>query len=137
MKHCFFRFLLVALFSFALPNVNNAQTCGIGCLGTWCYVDVSLSDPTYAGDLIYVIPVPPEGFAGSIMGPGSPRLYNNLGSTVELRLKKSHLEVESDGGNAQFVLDALTNEFVQDMEGSISSGGYARCHYHIILNVTP
>ena len=52
MKNLFLRLSLFALFSFVLTNVSYAQThtYGEGCLGTWCYVDVSLSDPTNAGE---------------------------------------------------------------------------------------
>lgn len=138
MKCHFLSFSLFVLFSFVLTNVSYAQNsvCGEGCLGTWCYVDVSLSDPTNAGELIYTIPMPPERFTGGIMGPGSPYLFNNLGNTIELHLKRGQLVVEADGGNVQLVLDALVDKYVIATEGSVSSGDYAQCHYHIILNVT-
>lgn len=129
---------LIVLFSFVLTNISYAQTavCGEGCLGTWCYVDVSLSDPTNAGELIYNIPMPPERFTGGIMGPGSPYFFNDLGNTIELHLRKSHLVVEADGGNVQLILDAQVDKYVIATEGSVSSGDYAQCHYHIVLNVT-
>lgn len=138
MKCRFFRLLFFLLFSFVLTNVSYAQThtCDEGCLGTWCYVDVSLSDPTNGGELIYTIPVPPERFTGGIMGPGSPTLFNDLGNTIELHLRKSHLVVEADGGDVQLVLDAQVNKYVIATEGAISSGDYVQCHYHIVLNVT-
>ena len=78
------------------------------------------------------------GFTGGIIGPGSPCFFNNLGNTIELHLRKSHLVVESDGNEmTTLILDAEVNKYVLGMEGSISSGDYVRCHYHIILRVTP
>jgi len=116
----------------------TAQTCDQGCLSTWCYVDVSLSDPTDAGYFIYTIPAPPEGFTGGIMRPGSPRFFNNLGSTVDLYLRKSFLILEVDEKNeATLIMDAQVNKYVPAMEGVISSGAYVQCHYHIIVRVTP
>lgn len=77
-------FLLLVILPLVFVEKNNAQTCDEGCLGTWCYVDVSLSDPMDSGHLVYTIPVPSEGFTGGIIGPGSPYFFNNLGNTVEL-----------------------------------------------------
>lgn len=134
------RFVLSLLVMLPLMFVGktNAQTCDQGCLGTWCYVDVSLSDPVDSGYLVYTIPVPPEGFTGGIIGPGSPCFFNGLGNTIELHLRKSHLVVESDGNEmTTLILDAEVNKYVLGMEGAISSGDYVRCHYHIILRVTP
>ena len=123
---------------FTIVGKTNAQTCDQGCLGTWCYVDVSLSDPTNAGYLIYTIPAPPEGFTGGIIGPGSPHFFNNLGSTIDLHLRKSMLLLEVDENNeATLILDAQVNKYVPAMEGVISAGAYVQCHYHIIIRVTP
>ena len=140
MKNLFLRLSLFALFSFVLTNVSYAQThtYGEGCLGTWCYVDVSLSDPTNAGELIYVISTPPEGFAGNPMGPGSPSFFNYWGSTVELHLKKSHLFIELDGQDfVRLILDVQVNKYVSGLEPTLSTNDKVQCHYHIILNVTP
>ena len=138
MKNCLLKSLFVFLFSLVLMNKGYAQECDEGCLGIWCYVDVSLSDPVNAGELIYTISAPPEGFTGGLIGPGSPSFFNNLGSTIDLHLKKSHLVLELDGNDfVQLILDAQVNKYVLGTDGAISSGNYVQCHYHIILNVTP
>ena len=138
MKRVILSLVLLVMLPYVFVEKIKAQTCDEGCLGTWCYVDVSLSDPVNAGELIYTIPVPPEGFTGGIMGPGSPYLFNDLGSTIELHLKKGHLEIEADGNETTtLMLDALVNKYVLGTEGYISSGDYVQCHYHIILRITP
>lgn len=138
MKKTILSLILLFFIPFIYVNKINAQTCDQGCLGTWCYVDVSLSDPTDAGYLIYTISAPPEGFTGGIIGPGSPRFFNNLGSTVDLYLRKSHLLLEVDENNeATIILDAAVNKYNSAIEGSISSDTYIQCHYHIVLRVTP
>ena len=85
------------------------------CLGILCYVNVDLSsDPVDSeGFLTYTIRTPSENLAPNygVQGPGSPRLTNNLGSTVDLKLRRSHLALEADGRNCELVIDVLVNKW--------------------------
>ena len=65
-------------------NVAEGQTIdgnGQDCLGIWCYVNASLSDPLVGGRLVYTIPMPSEPIL-YIFGPGAPHLFNSLGRTI-------------------------------------------------------
>ena len=65
---------------------------GMDCLGDWCIVDVSLSDPLVDNYLVYTIPKPLYAISG-IYGPGMPRLFNDLGGTMDLYLRKFDLQL--------------------------------------------
>jgi len=112
-------------------NVAEEQTIGGNgqdCLGIWCYVNASLSDPLISGRLVYTIPMPPETVL-YISGPGAPHLFNCLGSTVELHLSLPDLILELDGHD--FV--QLDLEMVVDKKSAFE----VNSHYHIKLNIRP
>lgn len=73
--------------------VCNAQSTSYTNLGILCYINVSLShDPVdNQGYLTYTINTPDEAVCG-IQGPGSPILTNNLGSTVDLKIRRILME---------------------------------------------
>lgn len=121
--------------------IGNTFAAGYECLGTLCYVNVNLStDPVDGGYLTYTIPVPDEGlgpYAG-VQGPGSPVLANNLGTTVDLKLRKSHLALEADGKNCQLYVDLLVNKWSLGFGHYTTtkpsgSQTYPQCYYRVIL----
>lgn len=108
--------------------VQNIGGNGEDCLGIWCYVNASLSDPLVSGRLVYTIPMPSENIL-SISGPGAPHLFNCLGNTIELHLSLPDLILELDGHDSvQLDLEMVINR--------MSPFGSA-CHYHIKLNLRP
>ena len=114
-----------------LEHVAEGQTIdgnGQDCLGIWCYVNASLSDPLVGGRLVYTIPMPSEPIL-YIFGPGAPHLFNSLGRTIELHLSLPDLILELDGHDSV----QLDLELVVDKRSSFGTNS----HYHIKLNVRP
>ena len=130
MQNSFCKILLC--FLLFISNGETKAQClertGMDCLGDWCIVDVSLSDPLVDNYLVYTIPKPPYAISG-IYGPGMPRLFNDLGGTMDLYLRKFDLLPHLDEGDDYAILylemtvgttnDPLVNDY----------GG----HYHIKL----
>lgn len=87
---------IISLFVFCVLNSlivkTSAQTHGLDYLGTWCYIDVDLTnDPEVEGYLVYDFPTPPEPILG-IYGNGIPLIDNYLGTEkLVLKLRKFDL----------------------------------------------
>lgn len=116
--------------------VCNAQSTSYTNLGILCYINVSLShDPVdNQGYLTYTINTPDETACG-IQGPGSPILTNNLGSTVDLKIRRIHLDLAADGLNCEIPLELTVAKWSTGWghyTTSPSSGG-AQCYYYIVL----
>lgn len=106
----------------------------------WCTIDVDLNQQE--NDLVYTIPVPPEGILLTtpnvfgtvgpiIQGPGSPHLFNNLGNTVDLHLRKNHLLLEYENNPTECVLELIVNKKVSDWGTSSPAQNF--CYYYIRL----
>lgn len=117
-----FSFLLCL--SYSETKAQSIEGTGPDCLGIWCTIDVSLSDPVVNNRLVYTIPTPPDEITG-IYGPGMPYFFNNLGNTVDLYLNKFDLIPQLDDTDEYTILDLemTVNHYVNGYEG----------HYHIKL----
>ena len=109
------------------------------CLGIHYYISVDLrNDPVVDGYLKYTIPVPREGI-DFISGPASAFLLNNLGSTVDIYVRRSQLEIAiADQPYAQ-VDFALFVHLWKDPFGGIStspSSTNKQCYYLVVFNMT-
>lgn len=129
MKNIFIKFLLGILMCISYNEVRAQSVEGTGpdCLGIWCYVDVSLSDPVIDNRLVYSIPAPPHAITG-MYGPGAPTYTNPSGGYIEIQLFRAHLVPELDDTDESTILD---------IEMTIDNyiNGY-ECHYHIKLVLT-
>lgn len=116
--------------------VCNAQSTSYTNLGILCYINVSLShDPVdNQGYLTYTINTPDETACG-IQGPGSPILTNNLGNTVDIKIRRTHLDLAADGLNCEIPLELTVAKWSTGWghyTTSPSSSG-AQCYYYIVL----
>lgn len=123
--------LLTLLFALLFTTSCFAHLEGNDCLGVWCTIDVDLSQQT-TGELVYTISVPPEGIYLSlpnelntrgpvVEGPASPYLFNYLGNTVDLHLKKTQLMVEYETNPTECILELFVDKQVND--GGIETSG--------------
>lgn len=126
MKNTFIKILLGFLLclSYGETKAQYVDCTGSDCLGIWCTVDVSLSDPLVNNSLVYTIPTPPYNITG-IYGPGMPSLLNDSGSTINLYLRKHDLMLQLDDSDEYTILDL-------EMTVEHYINGY-ECHYHIKL----
>lgn len=138
MRHVL-QFISVLVLSCLMTFTVKAQDNSYACLGIWCYVNVHLStDPVDGGYLKYTIPVPSEGISpyGGVQGPGSPILFNNLGNTVELWLRRVHVDLAANGQNCELPVEFRVNKWTTGW-GSYSTipGNGTQCYYWIVLLV--
>ena len=108
------------------------------CLGLHCYVSVDLkNDPVENGYYKYTIPIPREG-VDFISGPVGCYLSNNLGSTVDIYIRRSHFEViASDQPHAQVPFELFVPLW-KDYSGlptTTPSGVANQCYYHVVFNM--
>jgi len=114
------------------------------CLGVWCYITVDFkNDPvTSDGYFKYTIQTPPNGIQYACMqGPGAPYLFNHLGSTVDLYIRKMRLELDADGYDSvpiELFVDTWIGDsgYYQSMPTDNSNTIKNQCFYQIILNIT-
>ena len=106
------------------------------CLGTFCEVDVYIDRaPVEANGFIKVtIPVPSEGIAG-IQGPASAYFSNHLGNTIDLYVRKIHLDLAADGVNCEIPFELTVNKWVNDLGVYNTSGEGYQCYYWVKLMV--
>ena len=120
-------------------NVTNGNCWGYDCLGRLCYVTVDLNnDPLIDGMYLkYTIPAPSENIY-SIQGPGISLVFNDLGSTVDILVRKTHLELAlADSPNREIPCDVLVEKWV-DEYGKYEynqTNANIMCHYHIVLMI--
>ena len=102
----------------------------INCLGTHCYISVFLnSDPvTPDGMLKYTITVPKEGIT-DLQGPAGCYLANNLGNTIDIYVRKIHLDLAADGVTCEVPFELYVNKWV-DMWGEPAASGI-QCYYWV------
>lgn len=82
--------LLYAQESWSIVDANP------NCLGIHCYISVDLNnDPIDNGYLKYTIPTPKEGI-DFISGSAGCYLSNHLGNTVDVYVRRTHLELALD-----------------------------------------
>ena len=127
-----FLFCLVSLVSFEAycqsPSYTN--------LGTLCYININLRQTPVdsQGYYTFTIHTPQERICG-VQGPGSPILINNLGSTVDLKIRRMYIELAADGNNCEIPLEAYVEKWSTgwgNYTTSPTSGG-AQCYYYIVL----
>ena len=149
MKNIFFK-SFISLFFIVLSSSVYAQTydpeldwdypdLSYNCLGTHCYVSVDFNnDRVENGYLKYTIPVPKEG-VDFISGPVGCYLGNNLGNTVELYVRRTHLELlASDQPHAQVPFELFVRLW-KDHQGvttTIPSGVENQCYYYVVFNLS-
>ena len=137
MKNVFFKIFtsLSLIIYFTLNSNAQTHTHGFDCLGVLCRITVNLEkDPvTSDGYLRYTIITPPEG-AYNIQGPAGAFLANNLGSTVDIYIRKSQLELAvADRDQCEIPFELLVYMW-KDEWGNPASYGI-QCYYHVILMV--
>jgi len=108
-------------------------------LGIHCYVSVDLkNDPVENGYLKYTIPVPREG-VDFIQGPAGSYLLNNLGNTVDVYVRRSHLELAlADMPYAQVPFELFVHLW-KSPNGSTSTfpdPTKEQCFYYVVFNMT-
>lgn len=129
-------FISILILSFFYQE-SKAQNCNsYTCLGEWYDLNISLSDPVVNGHFVCTIPVPPEGINSNsgIMGIGTPYFFNQLGSTIDVYVKKIDLTPEMVNDLETFILDFETLKKIPTIEPS-ASDEKVYCHYHLRLNV--
>ena len=133
MKQKLLTFLIALFVSLTCP----AKTSGSDCLGVWCTIDVNLNELTNR-EARYTITVPPEGIAPelhysslSIQGPGSPHLFNYLGTTVDIIFLKNQFLAEYEEEPTERFCELYVDKYV-DAWGVPSSSGN-QCYYLIRL----
>jgi hypothetical protein len=110
----------------------------IECLGKHCDVSVDLyNDPVESGYLKYTIPTPTENI-DYITGPAGSYLSNHLGNTVDVYVRRSHLELAlADSPYAQVVF-RLYVRLWKSQTGDTKTypeSGYNQCFYHVVFNM--
>jgi hypothetical protein len=110
----------------------------IECLGKHCDVSVDLyNDPVESGYLKYTIPTPTENI-DYITGPAGSYLSNHLGNTVDVYVRRSHLELAlADSLYAQVVF-RLYVRLWKSQTGDTKTypeSGYNQCFYHVVFNM--
>ena len=108
------------------PNLSNS------CLGIHCYVSVDLNtDPVENGYLKYTIPVPRETI-DFISGPVGCYLGNHLGNTIDIYVRRIHLELlASDQPQAQVPFELFVRLW-KDHQGvttTTPSSDDKQCYY--------
>lgn len=141
MKHTFLKAFTVLFFSF-LAISSYAQvdepTYSYSYLGIHCYVSVDLkNDPVENGYLKYTIPTPLQG-ATNIQGPAGAYLSNNLGSTIDVYVRRSHLELAmADRPYAQVPFELYVNLW-KSPNGSTTTyydPDKEQCFYLVVFNM--
>ena len=130
-------FIIVFMSLFAIAA--KSQCNNYCCLGRLCYVTVDLkNDPVVDGMYLkYTIPAPSESI-WSIQGPGTSLFFNHLGNTVDIYVRKNHLELAIADSNVREVpCEVLVDKWVNDYGyyEYYQASGYLRCHYEIILMI--
>lgn len=107
-------------------------------LGVHCEVSVDLdNDPVQGGYLKYTIPAPREGVS-FIQGPAGCYLSNNLGSTVDIYVRRVQLELAlSDLPYAQVPFELFVNLWKDPHGGTTSSSGESteQCFYYVVFEI--
>ena len=120
-------------------NITNGYCFGYDCLGRLCYVTVDLkNDPLIDGMYLkYTIPAPSERI-WAIQGPGIAMTFTNMGSTVDIYVRKTHLELAlADSSNREIPCEVLVEKWVDDYGNYeyYQGAGYIMCHYHIVFMI--
>ena len=121
MKKTFISFVVFSLIM-TVSFVAKAQTIGaspVNCLGTHCYISVFLnSDPVASnGMLKYTIRVPQERIV-DIQGPAGCYLANNLGNTIDIYVRKIHLDLAADGVTCEVPFELYVDKWVDIWGGA-------------------
>ena len=128
-----------------LATTCFAQQYGSDCLGVLCTIDVDLSQQKGSPDLVYTIFVPSEGIyltksnyfnsrGPIIQGPGAPYLFNYLGNTVDIHLKRAQMIVEYETEPTERFLELFVDKQVTDFGITTTYGN--QCYYLIRLLIT-
>lgn len=106
------------------------------CLGTYCEINVYMnSTPVDSnGFFKFTIPVPSEGFA-NIQGPAGSYFANHLGNTIDIYVRKIHLDLAADGINTEVPFELLVYKWVNDFGVYNTSGDGYQCYYWLKLMV--
>ena len=130
MKNLFFNLkifisllLLVIASSIKAQGISGTPVLSEGCLGIHCYVTVDLdNDPVVNGGYVkYTIPTPRENL-DYIQGPAGAYLSNNLGNTVDIYVRKIHLELAlSDYVAVEVPFELFVKTDTGDISGSLLS----------------
>jgi len=148
MMRVFFKYfmtLFFAVFAISVHAQDNSDLdwetpdLSYNCLGIHHYVSVDLdNDPVESGYLKYTIPVPKEGI-DFITGPAGCHLLNNLGSTIDVYVRRSHLELAlADQPYAQVRFELFVRLW-KDYNGittTILAGIENQCYYLVIFNMS-
>ena len=137
MKTSILRFIIFTLLSIvSVTSKAQSEWSGPECLGTHCYISVYINrDPVVDNwYLKYTINVPAEGSV-DVQGPMAAFLFNNLGNTVDLYIRKSQLDIIADGVNCEIPIELWVNKWVTPLGSYNTSGEGTRCFYWIKLLV--
>ena len=78
--------------------------------------------------LKYTITVPKEGIT-DLQGPAGCYLANNLGNTIDIYVRKIHLDLAADGVTCEVPFELYVNKWV-DMWGEPAASGI-QCYYWV------
>ena len=144
MKNSIFKSALSILFLVLVSTINaqtipSTPTLTQDCLGIHCYVLVDLQhDPVVDGGFVkYTIPVPREGL-DFIQGPLGCYLSNHLGNTVDIYVRKIHLELAlSDNPSAEVPFELFVNKWIIPNGGTYDYpvSGALQCFYYVVFKI--
>ena len=144
MKNSIFKSALSILFLVLVSTINaqttpSTPTFTQECLGIHYYVNVDLqNDPVVNGGFVkYTIPVPREGL-DYIHGPLGCYLSNHLGNTVDVYVRKIHLELAlSDYPSVEVPFELYVNKWITYDGATYDypvSGG-TQCFYYVVFKI--
>ena len=146
MKNLFFNLkifisllLLVIASSIKAQGISGTPVLSEGCLGIHCYVTVDLdNDPVVNGGYVkYTIPTPRENL-DYIQGPAGAYLSNNLGNTVDIYVRKIHLELAlSDYVAVEVPFELFVKKWILPNGGTYDYpvSGAAQCFYYVVFMI--
>ena len=136
-------FKILALLVFLSTSLFGKAQCNnsfvVDCLGVDCYITVDLNnDPvTSDGYLKYTIFKPQERIE-DIQGPTAAFLLNDLGSTIDIYIKKIQLLPLTRAITSEIPYELLVEKWV-DRWGrptTKEADDSIQCHYHVVLLIT-
>ena len=146
MKPSFFKVFITLFFTILANSVYSQEETERPeldfineCLGIHHEVSVNLNnDPVVNGYLKYTIPTPRETI-DYITGPAGSYLSNHLGNTVDVYVRRSHLELAlADYPYAQVPFTLFVRLWKNDIGHTRTdpADGYNQCFYYVILNMS-
>lgn len=141
MKNSIFKIFafLAFLFVFQISKAQCNNSYQVDCLGVLCYITVDLDNDTVTSDgyLKYTIFKPQETI-DCLQGPTAAHLTNDLGSTIDIYIKKAQLIPLVRSITSEIPYELLVNKWVDrwGMPSIMGAAEAVQCHYHVVLLIT-